>query len=335
MNVRQLTIIVEALTHSSSDCSHYETARERHAIALKYAKDMLTAITDSAKDTYADSAVDEAFLDIVTHRQAWYRALVKARQMAESLDDQLYYDHELKVFERTFDLIGHLSEAHAKHQSRLSDLGSTFNITGSWDDVVSGIKARHIDPEKYFVVEFIEKRENGPYITRKANNTWPDWAEAVNPAPAAQMSYQVMQAKLKLVKDFLGRDSALKVLRDLGYETVQQVRPTDYRAVYDASVRVLTEGPLFEAPAVEEGTPIPAMTEKGFVQGLVDKIDIRVPDITVETDWKSIAIAYQTALVDALQAVTAVTVPPVPKGHVARIINEDLDRIAKMLPEEY
>lgn len=45
----------------------------------------------------------EAIRDLKSHRDAWRNAIALAKSVQS--DDVLYWEHELKVFDRTFDIL--------------------------------------------------------------------------------------------------------------------------------------------------------------------------------------------------------------------------------------
>jgi DNA-binding GntR family transcriptional regulator len=75
------------------------TAEEAQSVA----REALSLLTTKASD---DELV-EAFVDLRTHRESWRKAIILARDFASegSEDpeaDRLYWNHELRAFDRTF-----------------------------------------------------------------------------------------------------------------------------------------------------------------------------------------------------------------------------------------
>jgi hypothetical protein len=62
-----------------------------------------------------DQEATEALVDLGTHRQAWRASLLASMRRAEVLppdiDDRSYWEHEIAVFDRVFEILTRL-DAH-------------------------------------------------------------------------------------------------------------------------------------------------------------------------------------------------------------------------------
>jgi len=72
----------------------------------------LFAIATEAHKLYTDVPVQGIPGNVLTHRNAWRKALVAARDAAEvsppDVDDRAYWEHEIQAFDRTFDKLSEL-----------------------------------------------------------------------------------------------------------------------------------------------------------------------------------------------------------------------------------